>query len=131
MINQKIICLGLGTILLMSCATRLEFPVSKVTPAASITAKIKEGENKNKTIDIKVLHLASADRLSPPANIYVVWIKTKKNGINNIGTISNENAKQTSIRVTTPFEIKEIFITAEEEGGISNPSGMEISRVSF
>ncbi len=46
----------------------------------------------------------------------------------NIGQLSNDNAKKVELETATPFNVKEIFITAEEEGNITYPSGVEITR---
>ena len=116
---------------LTSCATTVQFPISNVTPAANISAKMKQDKNKNYVIEISAMHMASADRLNPPRNNYVVWIVTENNGIKNIGQLNNKNAEKLYLKSNTPFIVKEIFITAENQGNISFPYGIEISRTSF
>lgn len=117
--------------ILTSCASSVRFPISNKAPAAEIFAKIKQDKNNNYAIKITAKNLASPDRLNPPKNNYSIWIVTEKNGIKNIGQLINKNAKKTVLKTTTPFKIVEIFITAEDKGNISLPSGDEISRVSF
>jgi hypothetical protein len=116
---------------LSSCASTTKFPISSVTPAAEIVAKMKEDKNNNSVIEITAKNLASADRLNPPKNNYVVWIITENNGTKNIGQLINKNADKSVLETSTPFKVKEIFITAEEQGNISYPAGIEISRTSF
>lgn len=114
---------------LTSCATTVKFPISNVTPAAEISANIDQDKNENCEIELTALHMASPNRLNPPKNIYVVWIVTQNNSVLNIGQLSNKkNADKLSLKATTPFVVKEIFITAEDRGGTSFPSGIEISR---
>lgn len=127
----KSLILGTLVLFLASCATIVKFPVSNVTPAAEITAKMKQDKNKNYVIEVSAIHLASADRLNPPKNNYVVWITTESNGIKNIGQLSNNNAEKLYFIAITPYHVKDIFITAEEQGNISYPYGTEISRTSF
>jgi len=117
--------------LLTSCASVAKFPISSITPAAEITAKKKQDKNNNFVINVLANHLASPDRLNPPKNNYVVWIVTENNGTINIGQIINKNGRKTHLKTSTPFNIKEIFITAEKQGDISYPSGTEISRAFF
>ncbi|BEH00322.1 hypothetical protein [Bacteroides sedimenti] len=117
--------------ILTSCASSVRFPISNKAPAAEIFAKIKQDKNNNYAIKITAKNLASPDRLNPPKNNYSIWIVTEKNGIKNIGQLINKNAKKTVLKTTTPFKIVEIFITAEDKGNISLPSGEEISRISF
>jgi len=117
--------------LMASCATTAKFPVSSVTPAAQITAKMKMDKNKNYLISVTANYLANVERLQTPMKTYVVWIATKENGIKNIGQLNSKNPKKSTLKAVTPFHPKEIFITAENEGNISYPSGIEISRSSF
>ncbi len=117
--------------ILTSCATTTKFPISNIVPAAEIVAKMKQDKNKNYAIEIIAKNLASPDRLNPPKNNYSVWIVTEKNGTKNLGQLINKNAKKTVLKTTTPFKVVEIFITTENQGNISYPTGDEISRVSF
>ncbi|SDC83427.1 hypothetical protein [Williamwhitmania taraxaci] len=122
---------GAVVLCLVSCASTAKFPVSSVTPAAVITAEMKQDKNKNYVIEVTAKNMASADRLNPPKNNYIVWIVTENNGTVNIGQLINKNAKKSYLKTTTPFKVSEIFITAEEQGDISYPSGIEISRTHF
>lgn len=117
--------------ILTSCATTTKFPTSSIVPAAEIVAKMKQDKNKNYAIEIVAKNLASPDRLSPPKNNYSVWIVTEKNETKNLGQLINKNAKKAVLKTTTPFHVVEIFITTEERGDSSYPSGDEISRVTF
>ena len=125
---MKSIVLSVLIFLMTSCATVVKFPVSTVEPAADISAKIKKNNQNNYVIEITANYLASVERLSPPKKMYVVWMVTSENGINNIGQMKNENAQKMKLQTISSFEPKEIFITAEDEGNITIPSGIEISR---
>ena len=117
--------------LITSCATTTKFPVSNDAPAADITAKKTKDNNNNYVIEITARNLAEASRLNPPKNNYSVWIITSDNVTKNIGQLINKNAKKATLETTTPFDVKEIFITAEEQGNLNYPSGVEISRTTF
>ena len=125
---MKSIVLSVLIFLMTSCATVVKFPVSTVEPAADISAKIKKNNQNNYVIEITANYLASVERLSPPKKMYVVWLVTSENGINNIGQMKNDNAQKMKLQTLTSFEPKEIFVTAEDEGNITFPSGIEISR---
>ncbi len=127
----KSLFFGAVVLFLASCATTAKFPVSSVTPAAEITAKIKQDKNKNYVIEVIARNMASADRLTPPKNNYIVWIVTENNGTKNIGQLLSENAKKSQLKTVTPYYVTEIFITAEDQADISFPYGIEISRTSF
>ena len=118
-------------ILLASCATTKTFPVSDIVPAAEIKVKQKTNNNDNNEITIKAKYLASPQRVSSNATAFVVWMVTEENGIKNLGALYNENGEDSELETVTSFKGSEIFITAEEEAGVSMPQGLEISRVTL
>ncbi|MBJ2172661.1 hypothetical protein JBL43_00320 [Aureibaculum sp. A20] len=129
--SMKIITITMVFLMFISCGTTKKFPLSDLVPAAEITVSKKQDNNNNYVIEVSAENLASADRLDPPKNNYVVWIVTEDNGIKNVGQLSNKNAKKVELETTTPFDVKEIFITAENEGNITYPSGIEITRTTL
>lgn len=116
---------------LTSCATTTKFPLSSTVPAAEITAKVNQDKNKNYVIQVVAKNLASADRLNPPKKNYSVWIVIDDGTTKNIGQLTNLNAKTATLKTLTPFNVKEIFITAEDQGNLTYPNGVEISRTNF
>lgn len=117
--------------LMTSCGSTLVFPVSDIAPAAEINAKIKKDKQSNYVISLSARYLASPDRLTPPRKVYVVWLVSKENGTANMGLLKVENAEKSSLEVLTPFEPVEMFITAEDEGNVSTPNGVEISHITI
>lgn len=114
-----------------SCANTAKFPVSTVTPAAEISATKSKDRNNNYIIQVSTKNMASADRLTPSMNNYSVWLVTDNDGTKNLGQLDNKNGRNGSLKATTPFDGKEIFITAEPKGDNAYPSGVEIGRASF
>lgn len=113
-------------LVITSCATKVNFPVSKITPGADISAKIQKDKNDNYKIDLKAENLTSPDRLDPPKQMYVVWIETSR-GTKNIGKLNMSSSllsstRKGSLSTTTPFEPKRIIITAEETSSNNEPS---------
>jgi hypothetical protein len=129
--TTKCIFLILLSILVTSCANSAKFPVSSSVPAADITAQKKQDKNNNFSIEVTAKNLADARRLNPPRNNYSVWIVTDNGLIKNIGQLSNRNARTAVLKAVTPFNVKELFITAEDQGDLNYPSGTEISRTRF
>ena len=117
-------------LLVSSCGTTREFPVSDVIPAADIDLKVKEDKNENYKISIKAKHIASPERLNPSASYYVVWVDTY-DGYKNVGQLRSKNAKKAELQTLSPFEFNEILITAETNGDASYPEGVVISRTTF
>jgi hypothetical protein len=118
-------------LLSISCGSTMELPVSNEVPAAEIKVKKQKDENDNYQIKLTAKNLADANRLSPSRETYVVWIKTEENGIKNVGQLNPENGKKIDLETVSAFEPTELFITAEDEGNVSTPTGTEITRKNF
>ncbi len=129
--NLKILSIFIAIIFLASCANKAKFPVSNVTPSADITATKKTDKNGNTKISITAKNLAAADRLDPPQKVYVAWIATEAGGVRNLGKLTHKNANTVTIETLVPQKFTEVFITAEQDGNISYPKGVEISRTKF
>jgi hypothetical protein len=129
--NLKNIALLLILTIFTSCASTAIFPTSSFTPAADISTTRIADKNGNFRISIIAKNLASPDRLNPPQRVYVVWIVTHNEGTKNIGQLTNKNAQTAKLETVTPFAFSEVFITAEGQGDISYPNGVEISRARF
>lgn len=116
-------------LVITSCSETLEFPVSKVTPAADITAEIKEQEEPNYLVTLEAKNLAAPERLQQPKKNYVIWVVSKKGTVRNVGHFNQENAVKSTYKASFPYQPVEIFITAEDEEGGCLPDGIEISRL--
>jgi hypothetical protein len=115
-------------VVLSACSNKTNFPVSSTTPAADITAKKSVDNQNNYVLKITAENLADTDRLNPPGSSYSVWIRTKEHGARNVGQLNVTNAQKTSFKTLTPFDFDEVFITVENQGDLTYPRGVEISR---
>lgn len=115
-------------VMVNACATTSKFPVSGFVPAADISAKKKTDSNNNYMLEVTSRNLASADRLNPSGNNYSIWIVTDNQGIKNVGQLDIRNARKSTFKTSTPFDFNEIFITVEDQGDLSYPTGREVTR---
>lgn len=104
---------------------------SSVVPAAEGDVKVKKDGNDNYRIDVKLTHLAPADRLQPPRSAYVVWVETETNGVKNIGRLNSESgflskALKAELSTVTSFKPTRLFITAEDDARVSYPSALVV-----
>ncbi|MEO9021235.1 MAG: hypothetical protein ABI237_17425 [Ginsengibacter sp.] len=114
-----------------SCARKMTFGVSPVVPAATGKVKIKKSKNDNYVINVKVLNLAPANRLSPSRELYVVWMQTDRSRVKNIGMIKSSkgflsNKFKGDMTATSIEKPTEIFITAEDNGNVSYPGSQVV-----
>lgn len=119
------ICVIIG-ISLSSCARKLTFLNSAVTPAATGSVKIKNKKSGNYSIDVETKHLAPADKLSPPRKVYVVWMETEQNPVRNIGMMKSGNnliskTYKGGLQATSTSKPTSFFITAEDDGNTQYP----------
>ena len=127
---KSLVIIGVAA-LMTSCASIAKFPVSSTVPAADITVTKKQDKNNNYVIELTARNLAEVSRINPQMNNYSVWIVVDNGTTKNVGQLTNNNAKKAVLKTVTPFDVKEIFITAEEQGDLSYPAGTEISRTTF
>jgi hypothetical protein len=118
-------------VLMTSCTNAVKFPVSNTVPGADITVTKKQDKNKNYVIEVTAENLAEASRLNALNTNYSVWIVDENGAIKNVGQLISKDSKKTTLKTTTPYNVKEIFITAEEQGNLNYPQGTEISRITF
>ncbi|CAM3722250.1 hypothetical protein FLGE108171_12085 [Flavobacterium gelidilacus] len=126
---MKKIILLCTVILFVSCASKMNFPVSNVAPAAEISVKISKDNNENKEINLRSKYLTSPERLTPPRKAYIVWMQTEANGLLNLGQLETDASNKGSFTTVTAYKPLEIFITAEDDIAIKYPTGQEISRI--
>jgi hypothetical protein len=123
---------GLSLIALLglsSCASRTNFLISTVVPAAEGTIRIKKDKNKNYDIVIKMYNLAEVERLEPPKKAYVVWMENEEGRAKNLGQIISSHEFLTkklrsTFETVSPFKPTKIYITAEDEANVISPSSM-------
>lgn len=114
-----------------SCSETIKFPVSKVAPAADISAEIKKQGESNYEVTIEANNLAAPERLEPPKKLYVIWAVSEAGVVRNAGHFTQENAEKSTYKASFPYQPVEVFITAENEEGNCLPSGTEITRATL
>jgi PBP1b-binding outer membrane lipoprotein LpoB len=125
----KYVSVAVMVLLVSSCATEMHFPVSSVAPAADITLTKKLDRNNNFRITLTARNLAAVERIAPDKTTYVAWIVTTTGEIKNVGQLNVSNARKAVLKTITSFDFNEAFITAEEQGDVPYPYGLEIARV--
>lgn len=115
--------------LFAACAKKVAFLTSAVVPAAEGSVSIKEDKNNNYNIDLTAKRLADPGRLTPPKNVYVVWMETSQ-GVQNIGQLKTSTKGlskmlTSSLKTVTPHKPTGFFITAEDDA-IGNYPGRTV-----
>lgn len=118
-------------LMLPSCSKKMTFQTSRIVPAATGSVKIKKTNNDNYQVNVKTLHLARPENLTPPKKVYVVWMRTEDNNFRNLGMIKSSsgllsNTLKGELRATAISKPTSIFITAEDAGNIQYPGNQVV-----
>lgn len=118
---------------LPSCSRKMTFGTSQIVPAATGTVSIKKSKNNNYLVDVKTTNLAKPKNLTPPKDVYVVWMKTVENNLRNIGMIKStsgifSSALKGELKATATSKPTSFFITAENDGNIQYPGNVVVLR---
>lgn len=107
-------------VLFTACGQKVAFLNSAVVPSAEGAVTIKKDSNENYHIDLVVRSLAEPSRLTPPRNVYVVWMETSQSGAQNIGQLRTSTKGfsrmlTSSLQTVQPHKPTGFFITAEDD----------------
>ena len=116
---------------LQSCDNKIIFEKSKVVPAAQGWVKITKDKNGNYKIELHVERLAEPPRLTPPQEVYIVWVTTPENELKKVGLLKTEDGAfseklRSTLYTVTPDEPTRIFITAESSPNVNSPGNIVV-----
>lgn len=110
--------------ILPSCSKKISFQTSPVVPAAEGRVTVKKDDNKNYSITVTVDNLAEPERLTPPREVYVVWLQTENNSTRNIGQLKSSSGLFSSklkatLKTVSAFKPTRVYITAEDSPDVT------------
>jgi hypothetical protein len=112
-------------------ARDIQLTADPSVPAAAGKAELKHDRNGNLQLKVEVKHLAKPTSLTPPKQVYVVWIQGRGKNAENQGQLKVNDNLDGSFEGSTPYPMFDIFITAEDSPGASNPSGPQLLKGSM
>ncbi|ARK13468.1 hypothetical protein [Fibrivirga algicola] len=123
-----ILCL---TFIVTACGRKMNFINSSIVPGATGQVDVKKDRNSNYVINVNVLNLAEPKRLSPPKEVYVVWMEASNESAKKLGQITPSSgllskALRATMSATVITEPKRVFITAEDNIDVSYPGGQTV-----
>jgi hypothetical protein len=135
---------GMAALLGMGCSklgmgggskgeTQLPLLVSENLPAAQGSVKVRPGKDGNNIVEVKVEHLAPAEKISERATDYVVWIQPKGTGAGepqNLGVLSLDKDLTGTLKTITPYQEFDMFVTAESDPQSTRPTQKRVMRAS-
>jgi hypothetical protein len=100
---------------------------SSAVPGAEGTVGVKnDKDNGNFRLDIKVEHLARPNSLTPPENLYIVWVQPKDGSAEKEGVLRVNGGLKGKLEATTTSTDFDVSITAEQSDSANQPSRMQV-----
>ncbi|MFZ0639509.1 MAG: hypothetical protein WA020_16825 [Candidatus Acidiferrales bacterium] len=111
----------------MSSGKKYHMTADNSVPAASGIVDVQtDKSNGNMKLDIRVSNLAQPANLTPTENVYVVWIRPIGENAHKQGTLGVDGDLKGEVKVITTSKNFDVFITAEQSGSVTEPSGIEV-----
>jgi hypothetical protein len=104
----------------------IKMMAGKQTPAAHGTVNVQTGRNGNTKLKIDVKDLAEPGALTPPRNVYVVWVQPPDKTPRNEGALVVNKNLDGQLQTRTPFANFRVFITAETDAQVQKPQGPHV-----
>lgn len=101
-------------------------------PAARGQLDVKVDKNNGNTdLKLKVENLADPARLTPPANVYVVWVQAPDGQPHKQGVIRVNKNFTGEMDATTTVRDGEVYVTPEASESVNEPSQMQVLHAHF
>ncbi|HZQ23508.1 MAG TPA: hypothetical protein VFA89_12000 [Terriglobales bacterium] len=127
--NRALISICLLLTLTTACGKKkVNMTPAASVPAANGNAVLTKDSNGNTVVDLKVQHLAKPQNLTPPKNVYVVWIQPRGGAATNEGELRVNDNLQAEFKTPTTYKTFDIFVTAEDNASATQPTGPEVLR---
>jgi hypothetical protein len=117
-----------GIVATASAAVTRQLGNSSEIPAAEGSVRLKHTKNGNVEIKLTVKHLAPAGRITPGANVFVVWARGLEPGAEaqNLGALKTDKNLNGKLTAGTAMASFDLFITCEQSQTATFPAAPEL-----
>jgi hypothetical protein len=128
----SIIILAVVSSALVFAGKKFPLTAASIVPAAKGSVQVGKDRNGNTDLKLKVEHLASPSDLTPSQSSYVVWLQDRGGAApENKGALKVNGKLEGNFQTVTPRRNFELFVTGENDGTVTSPSGPEVLRTSI
>lgn len=114
--------MGLISVFLVSCSTKVLFESSSVVPLASGELTVKEVDDDNYLIEADIQYLTEPENLGDNKRCYVVWVKEDEE-LENVGMLHLTDDMEASVIAHTSLDPEWVLISAEPTASVDQMSG--------
>ncbi len=129
---KRTLALFATTLILLGIALARDIRLTPGTVDPGAQGKLSVNKQKDGTEQVKVdvQHLALPSALTPPKMGYVVWIQPPDHPPENHGVLKVDSKEKGSFQTTTAYPRYDVFVTAEDNLQVTQPSGPVVARAS-
>jgi hypothetical protein len=125
---KKMITLFMSLVIIISissCGTTKQQMEGNINvPAAEGVVSVKETDNNNTSMTVKVKHLAEARKVFSGATNYIVWIRPEgSDAYQNVGALQVDKNLEGTHTTTVPYVNFKVLITPEMSSMGQTPTG--------
>jgi hypothetical protein len=120
------ICLTVALFCAVAYAKNYPMAAASIVPGARGDVDISKDKNGNTKLKMKVQHLANAENLTPPAAVYVIWLRERDGNPENQGQLKVSKNLDASFETVTPLKNFDVFVTAEQDLKAKTPSAVQV-----
>lgn len=93
-----------------------------IAPAAEGKVITGTDSNGNTQVEVQVKHLAGAEKLTPPRQVYLVWVQARGKDPELLGALCVNDKLEGTLKSSTPYKDFDIFVSAEDSAQAVTPS---------
>jgi hypothetical protein len=110
--------------------TTVPLQTAESVPAATGSVKIRPERDGNQVVQMRVEHLAPAQKAEQGASAYVVWVEPRDPAgpPQNMGVLQPNEKLEGRFETKVPYKNFEVFVTPEERPGARAPSRPPVMR---
>ncbi len=114
-------------------ARKFPLTAAAIVPAARGDVEVDHDNNGNTKLKMKAEYLSPPDALTPPANVYIVWIQERGGSVGPQaqGQLKVDKNRKASFETVTSVKNFDLFVTAEQDPTVKAPTGPEILRATI
>src|SRR5579872_2512423 len=132
--KRPMAALALAAALLSGCSTfgekkTTELKVSPQLPSTEGAVDTRKTKNSNYKLSLSIHCMPKPQRLTPPAQTYVVWTRnttTPNAPAQNIGALQATKKMTATLDTITPLDQFDLWITTEANAEVVTPSGSRL-----
>ncbi|MFO0679169.1 MAG: hypothetical protein U0169_21760 [Polyangiaceae bacterium] len=110
------------------CGSNYVMSTSPGVPGAEGTVVPSRSDQGNTEVELTVKHLPPPEKIASGAKVFVVWVQPAdgKASPNNVGALKVDEDHKGKLKTMTPFKSFNLFVTPEDSGEATAPSGQKV-----